>query len=103
MKNKTKLDLLLSNLKDFNVYCEEDGKVEILEDLEDIYCLFYEIELQIYNGHITEAFDQEWKNSIRDIFIIKKDDTRVYMKEFAELVYSDNDEWRIEGDKKYIE
>lgn len=97
------LDSLLSDLKDFNIYCEDNNQLEVLEELDDIYCLFNEIELELYNGHITNSFTQEWKDSIRNTFILKNDETRVYMKEFAELVYATADEWRIEGDEKYID
>jgi uncharacterized protein YciU (UPF0263 family) len=97
---KTKLDLLLSDLKDFNIYFEDDGQVELLEELDDIEELYYEIQIELYND---DTLTEGWKESIRDNFILKKDGTRVYMKEFAELVYSTEDEWRMEGDEKYID
>ncbi len=82
---------LLKNLKNNNIYfldTDNNNKIEILEKLDDKFDLFFQIEINIYNMYIDENFTDEWKNSIinKGLFLLKKDNTKVYLHEFIELV-----------------
>ncbi len=103
---KTVADLL-KNRKNNNIYFidPDNNKPTILEKCDTVYDLFFEIEIEIYNDYIDENFTQEWKNCIIEhgLFLLKKDNTKVYLHEFIELVghNKEKEEWFMCGDEKY--
>lgn len=100
MKKEIGIAKFLRNLKDYNLYFEEDGELCVLEECDDVYDLFHEIQIQLFNNlfnSLNDLTNPEYLKTIEPFFILDKNKNRIYLKEFIPFIYQENGEWNMIG------
>jgi hypothetical protein len=105
MKKAIGIAKFLRNLKDYNLYHEEDGELCALEECDTIYDLFHEIQMHLFNNYMKSIKDlkkPKYLKQIEPFFILDKKKKRIYLKEFIPFIYEGKDEWKIVGEEEFI-
>lgn len=106
MKKEIGITKFLRDLKDYNLYFEEDGELCILEECVDVYDLFNEIQIILFNDYMKGMEDlkkAKYLKAIEPFFILDKNKNRIYLKEFIPFIYEEKDEWNMIGQEEFID
>lgn len=99
----TNLHDIFDNLTDFNIYYDEEGEAEPFEFCDDIFDLFEEIQLTLYNKDKLEDYQNEnYLKQLNTDFIILSNSERFTFDKFVPLIIETNNEWRMIGDEDFI-
>jgi hypothetical protein len=101
---KAEITEVLKNVKDYNLYYEDSEGEDIIEEYDNIYDLFYELTIQLFNDYLSDPKDlksDDYVKSLDGYYI--KSDRKIPLKEFIQYIYLDveAEEWHLNGDEHY--
>lgn len=105
MKKEIGIAKFLRNIKDYNLYFEDGGKLCAIEECDNVYDLFYEIQIHLFNNYMKSMKDltkPKYLKTIEPFFILDKKKKRIYLKEFIPFIYEGKDEWNMVGEEEFI-
>ncbi len=104
---ETKLKKIFDSLKDYNlrsIEVEDDN--QIYEELDDKYDLFHEITICLFNNYFKSISDKTnpiYLDSIKDDYLLDKNNNKIFITEFVELISEGDGEWVIEGQEDFLD
>jgi hypothetical protein len=93
---------LLSDVEDYYMYHLYEGEEEELEEFDTIFCLFYEITIQLFNFKaLKETKTQKYFDDLSSVFFKKKNGERVFLTEFIPLIGQGEGVWTLKGEEYF--